>query len=466
MKNNTFLGVDGREKEIEQESLNSLKSNFEGQFLYKGIKEYDEARKVWNGMIDKYPTLILQCNNIDDVKKAVNFARENLLKVSIRGGGHNVAGNAIINNGLVIDLSRMNSVKVHPMERTAEVEGGATLGDIDQKTQKFGLATPLGLVSETGVAGLSLRGGIGHLMRRFGLTCDNILSLDLVTYDGKIKKVDKTNNPNIFWALKGGSVDLGVVTSFTFRLYPIGPEVLFYFQFFPIKEAKKVLRFLKNYIKNAPRELGMLGFFATLPEDDDLPELIKGKEVFAIYGIYTGPKENWDNILESLNEVSDPLVDLGGPTKYVEAQKALDEDYPEGIRYYWKSIYLDELTEEIIDVLYNWGINRPSSLTTLDIWFMGGAIQEMNSEDTAFNRRDANFMIGIESNWKNPNSDDENIKWARDVWDDLSQYTQGGLYMNFAGFEEDRDTLLQKSYRQNYDRMIDIKETVDPLNLF
>lgn len=461
-----YITSEGKHTQISDEEMKKLRSRFKGEVLQKDDTGYEIARKVWNGMIDKQPSVILRCKNEEDIIEAVNFARENHIKVSIRGGGHNVAGNAIIENGAVIDLSEMNQVEVDEENLEAKVEAGATLGDIDKETQKFGLATPLGLVSETGVAGLSLRGGIGHLMRQFGLSSDNILSLKIVTYDGKLRNVDESNNPELYWALRGGSIDIGVITSFTFRLYPIGPEVLFYFQLFPVEKGKDGLRFLRNFIQVAPKELSMLFFYATIPDDEEFPENVRGEEVFAFYGIYTGEKKRWDEIIKSLRDFDEPLVDFGGATSYVEVQQALDVDYPGGIRYYWKSLYLDDLTDEAIERIHHWGTHRPSDLTTLDVWFMGGRIQEIDSAETAFNRRDANYMLGIESNWIEQDRDDENIKWARDTWNDISRFSEGGLYMNFAGFEEDKDELLKQSYRENYEKMMRIKEKYDPKNIF
>ncbi|TXT67540.1 MAG: FAD-linked oxidase [Promethearchaeota archaeon] len=393
-----FRDVNRELKKIGMEDIEALKSKVKGTLLYREIEGYDESRMIWNGMIDNFPSLILECENVDDVIKGFNFARENQIKISIRSGGHNVAGNAIKEKALVMVLSEINSLRVDKEKRIAQVDAGATLGDIDKETQKYGLATPLGLVSDTGVAGLAIRGGIGHLMRQFGLTCDNILSIDLITYEGNLIKVKKNNFPDIFWALRGGSIDIGVIVSFTFKLYPIGPEVLFYFQFFPIEQAKKALSFLRDYIKEAPRELGLLAFYATLPDEDRVPEIIRDKDLFVLYGIYTGSEENHQMILDSFKKVDEPLIDLGGIVTYKEAQKALDEDYPEGMRYYWKSLYLEELSDEIIEVIHNLGTNRPSPLSTLDICFMGGKIQDVNTAATAFNRRDANYMLGFESN--------------------------------------------------------------------
>ncbi|MBD3342006.1 MAG: FAD-binding protein, partial [Candidatus Lokiarchaeota archaeon] len=320
----SFIGSKGQLKTVNNDLIEVLKKRFEGEIFYRGTNGYDDARSIWNGIIDNHPSLILKCKNIKDIKKAINFARGNQIKVSIRGGGHNVAGNAIIQNGLVIDLSEMNSVKIDSKKRIAKIQAGATLGDIDKETAKHNLVTPLGVVSQTGIAGLALRGGMGHLMKKFGLTCDNVVSYDIVTFDGKLRKVDAKHNSDLYWVLRGGGVDVGVITSFTMKLYPIKSKVLFIFQLFPAEQGKNALIFLRDYLKSASDELGILGTYMTIPEDENFPESIWGKQVFAFFGVYTGSQKKWESILESLKKFSEPLLDLGGPSKFVEIQKSLD----------------------------------------------------------------------------------------------------------------------------------------------
>ncbi|MHA2287938.1 MAG: FAD-binding oxidoreductase [Promethearchaeota archaeon] len=458
--------VYGNEINIDDSIILEFKSRLRGSLIRKSDESYEKARKIWNGVIDKKPALIVRCNGVADVIHSVNFVRTHGLKVSVRSGGHNVAGGAINNGGLVIDLSEMRSVYIDTDKRTARVEGGVRLGDIDHESQVFGLATPTGLVTETGIAGLTLRGGFGHLMRRFGLTSDNLVAADIVTADGKLVKVSLEENSDILWALRGGGINLGVVVSFEYKLYPVGPEVLFIMKFYPSDKGKEALRFLRDYMEKAPEELGLISFYATMPNEDTLPNTIRGKEVFVFYGCYSGAKENWDLIDANLEEFGKPIANLGGPTTFLKAQSALDEDYPDGIRYYWKSLYLNELTDSAIENLHEWGTNRASKLATLDFWFLGGEMKRVDPKETAFNKRDANYMIGIEANWLNAMDDDKNIKWARDTWDDINKFSDGGLYLNFAGFEEDRDKLLKDSYGENYDRLMKIKRKYDPENIF
>ncbi|MHA2037906.1 MAG: FAD-binding oxidoreductase [Promethearchaeota archaeon] len=460
------IEMDGKDIKIDENDINEFRSNIRGKVLIEGEEGYENARKIWNGIIDKKPAIIVQCKGVADVIRSVNYARIHQLRTSVRSGGHNVAGGALNNGGIVIDLSDMRSVHVDPINRVARVEGGVRLGDIDHETQIFGLATPTGLVTETGIAGLTLRGGFGHLTRRFGLTSDNLLSVDIVTATGELIKANSEENSDLFWAIRGGGMNLGIVVSFEYKLYNIGPEVLFIMKLFPAEKGKEALQFLRDYIKKAPEELGLIGFYGTMPDNQETEAKVRGKRIFAFYGCYTGPKSKRNDILNNLKKFGEPLADYSGIMEFVKAQSALDEDYPDGIRYYWKSLYLNELTDEAIDLIHKWGTNRPSELSTLDIWFVGGAMKRIDPQETAFNRRDANYMLGIEANWTKATNDIMNIEWTRNTWKNINQFSDGGLYFNFAGFEEDTEQLLKDSYGDNYKRLISIKKKYDPLNMF
>jgi hypothetical protein len=452
--------------EIEKKDIDNFRANLRGKLLLEGDEGYEEARKIWNGVIDKRPSFIVYCKGVADVIHAVNFARTNHLKTSVRSGGHNVAGGALNDGGIVIDLSEMRSVYVDPIKRIARAEGGVRLGDIDHETQIFGLATPTGLVTETGIAGLTLRGGFGHLMRRFGLTSDNLLSVDMVTAEGKLIKVSAEENSDLFWAIRGGGMNYGIVVSFEYKLHPVGPEVLFILKYYKAERGKEAIRFLREYMSVAPEELGLILFYATMPNEEEVPKAVRGKDVIAFYGCYTGPKDKRSEVMRYFQEFGEPLADLGGPTTFLKSQSALDQDYPDGIRYYWKSIYINDLTDDVIESIHKRGINRSSILSTLDLWFLGGAMKRISPEDTAFNKRDANYMLGIEANWVDPMKDQNNIVWTRETWDEINQFSDGGLYLNFAGFEEDHDKLLRDSYGDNYNRLMKIKKKYDPENMF
>jgi hypothetical protein len=460
------IEIDGKDIKIDEKDINEFRSNIRGKVLIEGEEGYEKARKIWNGIIDKKPAIIVQCKGVADVIRSVNYARIHQLRTSVRSGGHNVAGGALNDGGIVIDLSDMRSVHVDPINRVARVEGGVRLGDIDHETQIFGLATPTGLVTETGIAGLTLRGGFGHLTRRFGLTSDNLLSVDIVTATGELIKANSEENSDLFWAIRGGGMNLGIVVSFEFKLHNVGPEVLFIMKLFPAEKGKEALRFLRDYIKKAPEELGLIGFYGTMPDNQEIEAKVRGKRIFVFYGCYTGPKSKRNDILNNLKKFGEPLADYSGIMEFVKAQSALDEDYPDGIRYYWKSLYLNELTDEAIDLIHKWGTNRPSELSTIDIWFVGGAMKRIDSHETAFNKRDANYMLGIEANWTKATNDTTNIEWARNTWKNINQFSDGGLYFNFAGFEEDTKQLLKDSYGDNYKRLISIKKKYDPLNMF
>ncbi|MFX1522579.1 MAG: FAD-binding oxidoreductase [Promethearchaeota archaeon] len=460
------IEMDGKDTLIDEKEIDEFRSKIRGKVILEGEESYEKARKIWNGIIDKKPALIVRCEGVADVIYSVNFARIHQLRTSVRSGGHNVAGGALNDGGIVIDLSKMRSVHVDPINRVARVEGGVRLGDIDHETQIFGLATPTGLVTETGIAGLTLRGGFGHLTRRFGLTSDNLLSVDIVTATGELISANSEEHSDLYWAVRGGGMNLGIVVSFEYQLYPVGPEVLFIMKLFPAEKGKDALRFLRDYMKNAPEELGLIGFYGTMPDNEKVDPEVQGKNVFTFYGCYSGPKSKRNDILGDLQKFGEPLADYGGVMEFTKAQSALDEDYPDGIRYYWKSIYLNELTDEVIDLIHKRGINRPSELSTLDIWFIGGAMKYLDPQETAFNKRDANYMLGIEANWIKPSNDTMNIEWARNTWKDVNQFSDGGLYFNFAGFEEDTEQLLEDSYGDNYKRLISIKQKYDPENIF
>ncbi|MFW9781258.1 MAG: FAD-binding oxidoreductase [Candidatus Heimdallarchaeota archaeon] len=460
------IDISGHNVKITEDVIEEFKSILHGRLITEQDEYYDSARKIWNGIIDKKPAIIVYCSGVADVIRTVNFSRIHHLRTSVRSGGHNVAGGAINDGGIVIDLSKMRSVYVDPLNHRVRVQGGVRLGDIDHETQVFGLATPTGLVTETGIAGLTLRGGFGHLTRKYGLTSDNLISVDIVTADGKLIKASSDENSDLFWAIRGGGLNFGIVVSFEYRLHPVGPEVLFIMNLYPADKGKDALLFLREYMKRAPKELGLITFYGTMPDNEDVPLNVRGRDVFVFYGCYTGPEDKRVEILSDIRQFGDPLVDVSGPTQFIKAQSALDEDYPDGLRYYWKSLYFTELTDEIIESLHNWGTNRASELSTLDFWFIGGALNNVDPSETAFDKRDAQYMLGIEANWISPTEDEINIQWARNTWDDLHKLSKGGLYLNFAGFEEERETLLKESYGDNYNRLMEIKEKYDPQHIF
>ncbi len=459
LKNNTTI-------KITQEELDEFSQTLKGAIITPDDHEYDLFRKVWNGTVDKHPGLIARCRGVADVIRAVNFARKHGLLVSVRGGGHNVSGSAVVDQGLVIDLSEMRTVKVDPEERTAWAQGGALLGDLDHETTAFGLAAPVGVVSETGVAGLTLHGGVGWLLRKHGMAIDNLKSVDLVTSDGKLVKASKDQYQDLFWALRGGGGNFGVVTALEFHLHPIEPTVSFIMPLFPIEDANKVIHFTREYMQTAPNDLMLLGIYWTVPELEGIPKESVGKPTISLVGCYSGPRDKANEVIKPLLEISEPLVDLSGEVSWTEAQSMLDEDYPEGKYYYWKSVYLDRLEDEVLEIIKTYNLNKPSQESTIDIWFLGGTMQDVETSETAFANRHHSYMVAIEGNWSDPNMNKQNIQWARDLYNELKPYSSGGIYLNFPGFVEEQSEIRQGAYGENLDRLQEIKEKYDPSGLF
>ncbi|QIO23509.1 FAD-binding oxidoreductase [Haloarcula sp. JP-L23] len=437
-----------------------------GAVIRPGDDAYDDARAVWNGMIDKHPAAIVRCAGVRDVIETVAFARKADVPLAVRGGGHNVAGTAVCDDGVVCDLSEMTAVRVDPAERTAWVQAGATWADLDRETQAFGLATPGGVVSDTGVAGLTLGGGIGHLRCRYGLTCDNLRAADLVTADGEFVTASEDTHPDLFWALRGGGGNFGVVTAFEFDCHPVGPEVATALVFYSGSEAKSCLRAYREYVETAPDTVSTLTSTGVMYDEDLFGDDVVGDFKFAVMGCYAGPPEEGEAALAPLQQFADPLVDVSAVRPYTEFQQILDADYPDGMRYYWKSLYLDALSDPAIDRIEYWGEKAPSPLSTVDVWELGGAITDTGIENSAFAGRHAPFLLGVEANWEDPAMDDANVQWVRDCLDDMRQFSDGSVYLNFPGFLEDNDETMAKTFGTAYDRLVAVKDAYDPTNLF
>ncbi|RZH67055.1 FAD-binding oxidoreductase [Natrinema altunense] len=448
------------------EKLHKFEGTFRGTVIRPDDTDYDDARAVWNGMIDKYPALIARCRGTADVISAVNVARENDLPVAVRGGGHNVSGSAVCDDGLVIDLSELTSVRVDPDSRTARVEGGATWADVDHETQAFGLATPGGVVSDTGVAGLTLGGGIGHLRCKYGLSCDNLRSVDLVTADGEFLTASEDQNSDLFWGLRGGGGNFGIVTAFEFELHSVGPDVATCLVFYPSDQLADCLQAYREFVESAPDEVSTLVFAGELPDDDLFEDDDIHQQKFAIMGCYAGSVDDGTQALSALRELAEPIADFSGVMPYTELQRILDEDYPDGMRYYWKSLYLDGLSESAIDRIAYWADVAPSSLSTVDVWQLGGAIAQVDAEASAFAGRHAPYLLGVEANWERPENDEANIEWVRDCLDDMRQFSDGSVYLNFPGFFENGDEMMRTTFGPTYERLVALKDEYDPTNFF
>jgi FAD/FMN-containing dehydrogenase len=454
------------ETAIDPEALDAFIMGVRGPVLRADDPGYDEARAVWNGLIDRRPALIVRCSGAADVVDAVNFAREQNLLLSIRGGGHNVTGNAVNDGGLVIDLSGMRGVYVDRETQRVRAQGGATWGDMDREGQLFGLAVPGGVVSTTGIAGLTLHGGAGHLRRKHGLSIDSLVSVEIVTADGQVRRASETENPDLFWAVRGAGSNFGVVTSFEFQGHPVGPMVMVGAIFYPLAEARNLIPKWRDYMVSAPDELSSIGLFWSIPPHEPFPEALHGTEVFAVAGVYSGSVEDGEPVVQPLRELGEPLIDLSGPWPWLGLQSGFDALFPAGGLYYWKSRSLGELTDAAIDDIVSFGNRMPSPETDITLWHNGGAMSRVGETDTAYGGRDAPFLVTAEASWTDPADTEKAIGWARDLWAAMGEHSTGGLYLNFPGFGEEKEELVRAGYGENYDRLSRLKAQYDPENLF
>jgi FAD/FMN-containing dehydrogenase len=443
----------------------ALRHSIRGEVVDRSHPGYDQARRVWNGLIDRHPGVIARCRDVADVVEAVGVARAHRPVVAIRAGGHQVAGSGVCDDGLVIDLSPMRAVQVDPAARTAHVQAGATWADVDRATQVHGLATPGGEVSLTGVAGLTLGGGLGVMMRRHGLSCDNLRSVEIVTADGMVRTASRDEHPDLFWAARGGGRGLGVVTSLEFDLHPLGPEVASALVLYPDQDAPGVLRAWRDAALAAPDTVAPEIALWSIPPLPDVPEELHGAPVVVVAGVYIGQPAEAEPVLAPLRRLGTPLADMSAPSTYVESQSAFDELFPDGGRYYWKSHFLDELSDELLDALVAYGANRPSPESVIIIRTLGGAIARVAPADTAYPHRAARFNLSVDASWHDPVLDDTAIGWARSTWDALAPFATGGLYVNFAGLEGEDDT-RPAAFGSNGERLEEVRVTYDPDGLF
>ena len=451
---------------LDSTGFEELARRVRGTVLTPTDDGYDSARRIWNGMIDRRPAAVVRCTGSADVSEAVRFARAQQLPIAVRGGGHNVAGSSVCDDGLVIDLAPMRSVRVDPVRKVARVGGGALLGDIDHEAQAFGLATPVGAVSETGIGGLALHGGFGFYMRKYGLSADNLLSADVVTADGSIITADESNHPDLLWALKGGGGNFGVVTSFEFRLHRLGPKVWFVITFYPLSAEADIFRFFRSYMPGAPDELMAITVCENAPAKEFIPENYRGQPVWIVAGCWCGPLAEGDRATQPLRSIATPVTDLSGPMPYVEAQRVFDPDYPKGDRYYWKSLHLDDLSDDIIQLACEASEARPTPRTGVVLWALGGEMGRVPPDATAYYHRDAPFLLSVEANDDDPAGDETNIAWVRHWYEKVARYTRRGTYLNFGGFWEGGEELLAQSFGPNYARLKEVKARYDPENVF
>jgi len=456
--------VAGNRTVLNGEAVQDFAEHLHGSLLTRDAENYDAARQIWNGMIDKRPMLIARCTGTADVINAVHFAREHDLLTAVRGGGHNAAGNALCEDGLVIDLSPMKSVRVDPDGRTARVEPGVTLRELDHETQAFGLATPTGQVSETGIAGLTLGGGWGWLSRTHGLAIDNLRSVDIVTADGALLHASEDENEDLFWGIRGGGGNFGVVTSFEFQLHAVGPEVLAGLVVHPFEEAADLLRFHRAFTAEAPDALCCYAAIIGAPPAPFLPEEVHGTTVIVFALCYAGPVEEGKQAVQPLRNVGDPIADLIQPMPFTAVQQMFDADYAPGARNYWKTQLVDPLPDEALDLVVERADPLPTPETKIVLEHLGGAIARVDPDATAYRHRDAAFSLNIFPRWTDPEEDDTHIAWARAFLDALAPFATDGVGVNFLSREGHER--VRAAYGANYDRLAKLKAKYDPTNFF
>ena len=447
----------------DEEALDEFSETLRGSLVRPDDEGYDEARTVWNAMIDERPAVIVRCAGVADVISAVRFAREHDLPISVKGGGHNIAGRAVADDALTIDLSPMKSVRVDPDAKTARVEPGVVLSELDHETQQFGLATPVGYNSTTGVAGLTVGGGWGWLSRKHGLTVDNLVSADVVTADGELVHASEEQNEDLFWGIRGGGGNFGIVTSFEFQLHEVGPTVLSGPIVHPFEDAEAVLSGYRDFAAGAPNDATVWCVIRHAPPLPFIPEEWHGRKVVILATFYAGDMEDGEAALQPIRDVGDPIADAVGPHPYTGWQQAFDGLAPAGNRNYWKSHNFDELTDEMIETFVEFGKTIPTPETEIAIPHLGGAMNERPVDATAYPHRNFEFTMVLHTQWTDPVQDEECIAWAREMHEAMAPHATGGVYANFVP-EEVGDQ--QAAYGENYERLVEVKNEWDPENVF
>lgn len=448
---------------IPEQAINQLRTNVRGKLLQTEDADYDVCRKVYNGMFDRRPEMIVRCADVADVIAAVNFARENNLLLAIKGGGHNAAGLGMCDEGLVIDLSPMKGVYVDVNKKTARVQAGCTLGDVDHATHAFGMALPTGIMSTTGISGLTLGGGLGHLTRKCGLTIDNLLEADVVLADGSYVKASARENKDLFWALRGGGGNFGVVTSFLFKLHPIstvyaGPML------WHIDESKEVLVWYRDFLQSASDDINGFFAFLTVPPVDPFPAELQLKKMCGVVWCYTGPLKKAEKVFKPIRKFKKPALDFVGPLPVPALQSMFDSVYPPGMQWYWKADFVNELNDEAIDLHVKHGMELPTMHSTMHLYPIDGAASKIDNKETAWSFRNAKYaevIVGVDPD---SNKKDAITNWAKEYWNELHPHSAGGAYINFM--MQEGDERIKATYGKNHDKLVEVKTKYDPQNLF
>lgn len=446
-----------------KESIEEFKKGLKGEVVLPDDARYDEVRVIWNAMINRRPEVIVQCREASDAAKAIEFACRHSLEITIRGAGHNIAGNSVCDGGLMIDFSLMKNVRVDPEARRARVEPGATLADVDAATQVHGLATPLGINSTTGIAGLTLGGGFGWLTRLYGLTIDNLLSVELITVDGRRLRADAEQNSDLFWAVRGGGGNFGVITEFEFQLHPVGPEIFAGLIVFPFSEADRVLKSYRQFVESAPEALNVWAVLRKAPPLPFLPEEVHGKEVVILPVFYPGTAADAEKLIAPLRDFAEPIGEHLGPQPYVNWEQAFDPLLTPGARNYWKSHNFEELSDGALREVVKYAGKLPTPQCEIFIGLIGGAANGVRSDATAYVAREARFVMNVHARWEDSPDDERCISWAREFFKASAPYASAGAYVNFMTEEE--KGRISDAYGPNYDRLVKIKREYDPQNL-
>ena len=447
------------------QELKEFKGKVKGPVILPGDSNYDEVRKIWNAMIDRRPAAIVRCAGADDVQQAIAFARDHKLELSIRGAGHNIAGNALCENGLMIDLSTLKKVRVEADKKRAHVDPGATLHDFDEAVQAHGLATPVGINSTTGIAGLTVGGGFGWLTRKYGMTVDNLVSADVVTADGTKRLTNSNENADLFWAIRGGGGNFGVVTRFEFQLHPVGPEILAGLMVFPFRQAKQVLQSYRRFAESAPEELTVWVVMRKAPPLPFLSQDVHGKEVVVLAIFYAGDIAKGQKLIDPIRSFGDLHGEHVGAQPYVQWQQAFDPLLAPGARNYWKSHYFTELRDEALDAIISFAGNMPSPHCEAFIGVLSGAANRVSPDAMAYAHRDVKFVLNVHGRWEQASEDQKCIDWSRRLFAACTPYASGGVYVNFMTDDEGGGRITA-AYGSNFERLAQIKKKYDPQNLF
>jgi FAD/FMN-containing dehydrogenase len=465
MRTVTLMSLDNGHVNVDVSALDELRARLRGPLLTAADPGYEQAGAVWNGIITKRPAVVVRCLGTADIITAVNFARERGIVISVKGGGHNISGLAVSDGGLMLDMSLRRGAWIDTDGRTAIAQTGCTLGDLDHETQLHGLAACLGFVSKTGIAGLTLGGGFGYLSRRFGWTSDSVRSMDVVTADGRLIRADEHQHPELFWGLRGGGGNFGVVANIEYSLFPVGPEIVGGAIAWPIDDADRVLAMFRDFSGNAPPDMTCVAAVRPAPPAPWLPKEIHGKLAVLIIVCYTGPLSEGEKLIGQLKSFGSPVGNVLQRRSYASQQSLLDATQPEGRRYYWKSEYLPGIPSEMLPAVIEHARRIQSPHSMIALFQLGGAVGSLQEGHSAVGNRDAQFVFNVAAAWESKEDDGANIEWARSTWRDLRKFSTGGTYVNFLTEEEGEDR-IHSAYGRNYGRLVEIKRKWDPLNFF